>query len=60
MHIYHRYRGLAHVYRKCKDKGYTRTYDSMCRQIRKLELEKPKAKPPKKKKEKRKKKSQKK
>ena len=50
MHRHHRYRGLAHVYRKCKDKGYIRTYDSMCRQIRKLELEKPKAKPPKKKK----------
>lgn len=38
---YHRHRGLAHVYRKCKDKGYTRSYDSMCRQIRKMSLNPP-------------------
>ena len=45
---YHRHRGLAHVYRKCRDKGYTRSYDSMCRQIRKMNL-----KPPSKKKKRR-------
>nr|WP_240430564.1 helix-turn-helix domain-containing protein [Suicoccus acidiformans] len=38
---YHRHRGLAHVYRKCRDKGYTRSYDSMCRQIRKMDLKPP-------------------
>ncbi|AXY25089.1 IS481 family transposase [Suicoccus acidiformans] len=41
MHRHHRHRGLAHVYRKCKDEGYTRSYDSMCRQIRKMGLGKP-------------------
>lgn len=51
-HIYqhHSYRGLAHVYRKCRDTGYTRSYDSMCRQIRKMKLNKPKKKPYRKKK----------
>lgn len=38
MHRYHRHRGLAHVYRKCLDEGYSRSYDSMCRQIRHLGL----------------------
>jgi transposase-like protein len=41
-HCYHRHEGLAQVYRKLKDAGYTRTYDSMCRQIRKMQLDKPK------------------
>lgn len=37
-HRYHRHEGLAQVYRKLKDAGYKRTYDSMCRQIRKMKL----------------------
>lgn len=41
MYRYHGHRGLAHVYRKCMDDGYTRSYDSMCRQIRKMDLNKP-------------------
>lgn len=41
-HRYHRHEGMAQVYRKLKDAGYTRTYDSMCRQIRKMKLNKPK------------------
>lgn len=51
MYRHHSYRGLAHVYRKCCDKGYTRSYDSMCRQIRKMQLDKPKKKACRKKKE---------
>lgn len=35
---YHGHEGLAQVYRKLKDAGYTRTYDSMCIQIRKMKL----------------------
>lgn len=38
---YHGHEGLAQVYRKLMDAGYTRTYDSMCRQIRKMKLNKP-------------------
>ena len=39
---YHRYEGLGQVYRKCIDAGYTRSYESMCKQIKKLkEYEKP-------------------
>ena len=41
-HRYHRHEGLAQVYRKLKDAGYTRTYDSMCIQIRKMKLDTPK------------------
>lgn len=41
-HRYHRHEGLAQVYRKLKNVGYTRTYDSICRQIRKVKLNKPK------------------
>lgn len=37
-HRYHGHEGLAQVYRKLRDAGYTRTYDSMCIQIRKLKL----------------------
>lgn len=37
-HRYHRHEGLAQVYRKLRDIGYSRTYDSMCRQIRKMKL----------------------
>lgn len=37
---YHGHEGLAQVYRKLKDVGYTRTYDSMCIQIRKMKLNK--------------------
>ena len=33
---YYRHEGLREVYRKCIDEGYKRTYESMCRQIRKL------------------------
>ena len=45
MYRHHRHRGLAHVFRKCQDEGYTRCYDSMCRQIRKMKLKtKPKIK----------------
>ena len=39
---YHRHEGLAQVYRKLKDIGYKRTYDSMCVQIRKMKLKKKK------------------
>ena len=35
---YHGHKGLAHVFRKCTDAGYRRCYDSMCNQIRKMEL----------------------
>lgn len=41
-HRYHSHEGLAQVYRKLKDEGYTRTYDSMCIQIRKMKLNKKK------------------
>lgn len=41
-HRYHRHEGLAQVYRKLKEAGYIRTYDSMCRQIRKMKLNTPK------------------
>lgn len=34
---HHRHEGLAQVYRKCVDAGYTRSYGSMCKQIRKFE-----------------------
>ncbi|HHV38413.1 MAG TPA: transposase family protein [Tepidimicrobium sp.] len=37
-HRYHGHEGLAQVYRKLRDAGYKRTYDSMCRQIRKMKL----------------------
>lgn len=37
-HRYHRHEGLAQVYRKLMEAGYTRTYDSMSRQIRKMKL----------------------
>ena len=37
-HRYHRHEGYAQVYRKLMDAGYKRTYDSMCRQIRKMKL----------------------
>lgn len=37
-HRYHRHEGYAQVYRKLMDAGYQRTYDSMCRQIRKMKL----------------------
>ncbi len=40
-HRYHGHEGLAHVYRKLRDAGYKRTFDSMCRQIRKMRLNKP-------------------
>lgn len=43
-HRYHGHEGLAQVYRKCKDAGYTRTYDSMCIQIRNMKLKKKKKK----------------
>ena len=35
---YHGHEGLAQVYRKLKDVGYKRTYDSMCIQIRRMRL----------------------
>lgn len=38
---YHGHEGYAHVYRKLKDSGYKRAYDSMCKQIRKMKLNKP-------------------
>lgn len=28
----------AYVYRKLREAGYTKTYDSMCRQIRKMKV----------------------
>lgn len=37
-HRYHRHEGYAQVYRKLLDAGYKRSYDSMCRQIRKMKL----------------------
>ena len=40
---YHRHEGLAQVYRKCRDSGYKRSYESMCKQLKKLkEYVKPK------------------
>ncbi len=39
---YHGHEGLAHVYRKLLDAGYSRSYDSMCIQIRQMKLNKPK------------------
>ena len=39
---YHGHEGLAQVYRKLKESGYTRSYDSMCIQIRKMKLRKKK------------------
>ena len=39
---YHGHEGLAQVYRKLRDAGYPRTYDSMCIQIRKMKLKKKK------------------
>lgn len=41
---YHGHEGLAQVYRKLKDAGYTRSYGSMCKQIRKMKLNKVKEK----------------
>ena len=35
---YHRHEGLAQVYRKLQEKGYTRCYDSMKRQIKKIKI----------------------
>lgn len=35
---YHGHEGLAQVYRELRDSGYRRTYDSMCRQIRKMKI----------------------
>jgi len=35
---YHGHEGYAQIYRKLKDAGYSRSYDSMCRQIRKMKL----------------------
>ncbi len=37
-HRYHQHEGYAQIYRKLRDAGYKRTYDSMCRQIRKMQL----------------------
>lgn len=54
MYRYHKHKGLAHVYRKCTDEGYTRTYDSMCKQINKLNLNKVEEKKTKRKKKKKK------
>lgn len=40
---YHKHEGLGQVYRKCRDSGYKRSYESMCKQIKKLRsYEKPK------------------
>lgn len=39
---YHGHEGLAQVYRKLKEAGYIRSYDSMCIQIRKMKLRKKK------------------
>lgn len=40
---YHKHEGLGQVYRKCMDAGYTRSYESMCKQLKKLKnYEKPK------------------
>ena len=30
---YHKHEGLGQVYRKCRDAGYKRSYESMCNQI---------------------------
>lgn len=35
---YNKHEGLAQVYRKLQEKGYTRCYDPMTRQIKKLKL----------------------
>lgn len=47
---YQRYghEGLAQVYVECQKRGYTRTYDSMCKQIRDRKWSKDKEKPKKK------------
>lgn len=47
---YQRYghEGLAQVYVECRKRGYTRTYDSMCKQIRDRKWNKKKEKPKKK------------
>ncbi len=37
-HRYHGHEGYAQIYRKLRDAGYKRSYDSMCRQIRKMKL----------------------
>lgn len=37
-HSRFKFEGLAEVYVQCMKEGYARTYDSMCRQIRKLKL----------------------
>ena len=37
-HSRFKHEGLAEVYMQCKKDGYLRSYDSMCRQIRKLNL----------------------
>lgn len=43
-HKYFKREGLAQVYRKLRDAGYKRTYESMCKQIKKLKLvEQPKS-----------------
>ena len=40
---YHKHEGLGQVYRKSRDAGYTRSYESMCKQLKKLKnYEKPK------------------
>lgn len=40
---YYKHEGLGQVYRKCIDAGYTRSYESMCKQLKKLKsYEKPK------------------
>lgn len=40
---YHKHEGLGQVYRKCMDAGYKRSYESMCKQLKKLKsYEKPK------------------
>lgn len=41
-HRFHSHEGYAQVYRKLREAGYTRTYDSMCRQIMKMKLDKKK------------------
>ena len=33
---YHKHEGLGQVYRKYKDSGYKRSYESMCKQLKKL------------------------
>ncbi len=32
----HKHEGLGQVYRKCLESGYSRSYESMCKQIKKL------------------------